>query len=104
MNEVRVTQLGINDFNQNETSSTIYPNPVTKQSIIEINSNTAEMTQFTIMNMNGALISRRMIPINQGVNQISLSDFEMESLSTGVYFITINNNSVNLQRRFIVAK
>ncbi len=104
MNEVRVTQLGINDFNQNETSSTIYPNPVTKQSIIEINSNTAEMTQFTIMNMNGALISRRMIPINQGVNQISLSDFEMESLSTGVYFMTINNNSVNLQRRFIVAK
>ncbi len=105
MNEVRVTQpLGVNDFNQNETSSTIYPNPVTKQSIIEINSNTAEMTQFTILNMNGALISRQMIPINQGINQISLSDFEMESLPIGVYFMTINNNSVNSHKRFIIAE
>ena len=104
MNEVRVTQLGINDFNQNETSSTIYPNPVTKQSIIEINSNTAEMTQFTIMNMNGALISRQMIPINQGVNQISLSDFEIENLPIGVYFMTLSNNSVNSHKRFIIAE
>ena len=105
MNMIRVTQpLGVNDFNENNTSYTIYPNPVTKQSIIEINSNTAEMTQFTIMNMNGTLISNKMIPINQGINQISISDFEIENLPIGVYFMTINNNSVNLQRRFIVAK
>jgi len=105
MNEIRVTQpLGLTDFNESKTSYTIYPNPVTKQSIIEINSNTTEMTQFTIMNMNGALISNQMIPIHQGINQISFSDFEMERLPIGVYFMTINNNSVNLQRRFIIAK
>ena len=105
MNEIRVTQpLGISDFNEHNTSYIIYPNPVTIQSIIDINSNTAEMTQFTIMNMNGALISNQMIPINQGINQISLSDFEMERLPIGVYFMSINNNHVNLHRRFIIAK
>ena len=105
MNMIRVTQpLGVNDFNENNTSYTIYPNPVTKQSIIEINSNTAEMTQFTILNMNSTLISSQMIPINQGVNQISLSDFEIENLPIGVYFMTIKNKQVSSQRRFIIAK
>ena len=105
MNEVRVTQpLAINDFNESDTAYTIYPNPVTKQSIIEINSNTAEMTQFTILNTNGTLISNQMILINQGINKISLSDFGIENLSIGVYFMTINNNYVTSQRRFIIAK
>jgi peptidylprolyl isomerase len=105
MNEVRVTQpLGVNDFDERNTSYTIYPNPVTKQSVIEINSNTAEMTQFTILNMNGALISSQMIPIHQGINKISISDFEMESLPIGVYFMSLNNNHVNSHRRFIIAE
>ena len=103
MNEVRITQFGINDINNNESSS-IYPNPVTNQSILEINSNTAEMTQFTILNMNGALISRKMTSINHGINKISLSDLEIESLPIGVYFMTINNNSVNSYKRFVIAK
>ncbi len=105
MNEIRVTQpLGLTDFDESTTSNIIYPNPVTKQSIIEINSNTAEMTQFTILNMNSTLISSQMIPINQGVNQISLSDFEIENLPIGVYFMTIKNKQVSSQRRFIIAK
>ncbi len=104
MNEVRITQLGVNDINDIETSSSIYPNPVTNQSIIEINSNTAEMTQFSILNMNGALISNQTVQVNQGINKINLSDFNIESLPVGVYFMTINNNSVNSHKRFIIAE
>ena len=104
MNEVRITQLGLNDINDSETSSSIYPNPVTNQSIIEINSNTAEMTQFSILNMNGALISNQTVQVNQGINKINLSDFNIESLPVGVYFMTINNNSVNSHKRFIIAE
>ena len=60
MNMVRVTQpLGINDFDANKATFTIYPNPITKESIIEINSKTSAMTQFSIMNVNGAVIATK---------------------------------------------
>jgi len=105
MNMIRVTQpLSVGDFDTSESSYTIYPNPITKQSIIEINSETADMTQFSIMNMNGAILSTQTIQVNQGVNKISLSDFQTDKLPVGMYFMTINNNDIVTQRRFLISE
>lgn len=105
MNRVRVTQpLGINDFDANDSSFTIYPNPITKQSIIEINSKTTDMTLFSIMNVNGAILATRKIQVNEGVNKINLSDFQIDKLPVGMYFMSINNNNLVTQRRFLISE
>jgi len=105
MNMVRVTQpLATTDFNANESSYTIYPNPVTKQSVIEINSKTADMTQFSIMNVNGALLATQNIHVQEGVNKINLADFQIDKLPAGMYFMSISNNAVVTQKRFLVSE
>jgi|SRR5690606_19386479 len=104
MNMVRVTQLGTNDLETSNLSFTIYPNPVTKQSVVEINSRTAEMTNFSIMNINGALLATNTIQVNEGLNKINLSDFQIEKLPVGMYFISINNNKIVTQKRFLISE
>lgn len=105
MNMVRVTSpLSINDFRANESSYSIYPNPVTAQSVIEINSKTSKTTQFSILNMNGAILAKKEIDINEGINRISLSDFQTDKLAAGIYFMSIKNDAVTIQKRFLIAK
>ncbi|MEH6764923.1 MAG: peptidylprolyl isomerase [Aequorivita antarctica] len=105
MNMVRVTQpLGTNDLDATESSYTIYPNPVTKQSVIEINSKTTDMTLFSIMNVNGAILATQNIQVQEGLNRINLSDFQIDKLPVGMYFMTINNNAVVTQKRFLVSE
>jgi cyclophilin family peptidyl-prolyl cis-trans isomerase len=105
MNEIRVTgPLGVTVFDKNKDLVSIYPNPISEASMIEINSSTADMTEFSVLNINGALLSKQMIQVNQGVNRISLSDFKLYNLSNGVYFMMINNNEVISQKRFLIVK
>jgi peptidylprolyl isomerase len=105
MNMVRVTQpLAISDFGTNESKFTIYPNPITNQSVIEINSKTSDITSFSIFNVNGALLATRNIQVNEGLNKINLSDFQTEKLPAGMYFMSINNNDVVTQKRFLVSE
>ena len=105
INMIRVTQpLAIDDFNASDSSFVIYPNPVTKESIIEINSKTTDMTMFSIINVNGAIIATQQIQINEGVNRINLSEFQIDKLPVGMYFMSLNNNDVVAQKRFLVSE
>ncbi|MGO3181754.1 MAG: peptidylprolyl isomerase [Aequorivita sp.] len=105
MNRVRVTQpLAVNSFEANESSLTIYPNPITDQSVLEINSKTTDMTLFSVMNVNGAILATKQIKINEGLNKINLSDFQIDKLPVGMYFMSINNNDVVTQKRFLVSE
>jgi peptidylprolyl isomerase len=105
MNMVRVTQpLATTDFNANEAAYTIYPNPVTKQSVVEINSKTTAMTEFSIRNVNGAVLATKKIQVNQGVNKIHLTDFQIDKLAVGMYFMAITNDAFVTQKRFLVSE
>jgi len=105
MNMVRVTQpLATTDFKANEAAYTIYPNPVTKQSVVEINSKTTAMTEFSIRNVNGAVLATKKIQVNQGVNKIDLTDFQIDKLAVGMYFMAITNDAFVTQKRFLVSE
>lgn len=105
MNRVRVTQpLSTNDFDTNNASFSIYPNPVTERSLIEINSKTAEKTLFSIMNVNGAILATKTIQVNEGVNKIDFSDFQIDKLPVGMYFMSLKNNTVVSQKRFLISE
>ena len=104
MNMVRVTQpLATTNFDANKSLFTIYPNPVTNQSVIEINSKTSNMTLFSILNVNGALLATQNIQVNEGINSINLGDFQIDKLPVGMYFMSITNNETVVQKRFLVA-
>ena len=104
MDSIRVTQpfLALPNFDNNKYSFSIQPNPITKQSVIEINSNTNDKVEFSILNMNGALVAKKTIQINEGVNKIWLSDFGVNNLSTGMYFMTLNSNNNISHKRFLI--
>ena len=103
MDSIRVTQsLGVTNYDKNEASAVIYPNPISENSVIEINSSTNDMTEFSILNMNGVLVDKKIIEVKQGVNKIRLTDFELVNLSNGVYFLLMKNNDVISQKRFLI--
>lgn len=104
MNMVRVTEpLATNAIDANESLYSIYPNPITHQSLIEITSKINDMTLFSIMNVNGVVLASKKIQINTGVNKINLTDFQIDKLPAGVYFMAINSNHVVTQKRFVIA-
>lgn len=104
MDSIRVTQpLALHDFDENKYSFSIQPNPITKQSVIEINSRINDQTEFTIFNINGMLVSKKTIQVNQGINKINFSEFGIANLSSGVYFMMLNMNNSISYKRFIVA-
>lgn len=105
MNMVRVTgPLAIDDLNAFESSFNIYPNPITNQSVVEINSKTSTMTEFSIMNINGALLNNRKIQVHEGLNKINVSDFQVTNLPVGMYFLVIKNNDIVTQKRFLISE
>lgn len=105
INKLRVTQpLEINDMDVINASYNIYPNPVTKHSIIEIESKMEGKTTFSIINMKGATLATKQMDIKQGKNRINLSDFQVGKLPVGTYFISIKNGDFVAQKRFIVAE
>jgi hypothetical protein len=77
---------------------------VTKQSVVEINSKTTAMTEFSIRNVNGAVLATKKIQVNQGVNKIHLTDFQIDKLAVGMYFMAITNDAFVTQKRFLVSE
>lgn len=105
INMIRVTQpLSTSDFELSDPTFTIAPNPITQESIIEINSLESAATQFTIMNINGAKIATQQIQLKPGLNKINVSYFQLPILPSGVYFMTVNNNKITTQKRFLVSE
>jgi len=104
MDSIRVTEpfLALPNFDQNKYSFSIQPNPITKLSIIELNSNTNDKVEFSILNMNGALVAKKTIQINEGVNKITLSNFGVDNLSNGMYFMMLNSNNKISHKRFLI--
>lgn len=105
INMIRVTQpLSISDFEISDPTFIISPNPITTESVIEINSLENAVTQFTILTINGAKIASKQFELNPGVNKIYVSDFQLATLPAGVYFMAINNNKMTSEKRFLVSE
>ncbi len=104
MDSIRVTQpiLGLSDIKTNDYSFNIQPNPITNQSVIEINSTNANMAEFSIFNLNGILIERKKIEVNQGLTKINMTEFDIDNLANGVYFMKLNSKNNSAHKRFLI--
>ena len=72
----------------------IYPNPGAGQFNVVINNSDIEgLANLNILDTKGGLVHRRSVFINSGINMYVVN----QNLSTGVYFINIENGSSSTQ-------
>ena len=96
-----VATTGINTHTRNESSLTIYPNPMYESSEIAFYSGSKDLSIIEIYNIEGKRIISQEQQINHGRNV-----FEIAGLSTGVYFARVSTtvwrstiNFVSLQHK-----
>ncbi len=103
MDSIRVTEpfLAVTDFEKDASAAIVYPNPITERSVVAFKNETVDVAHVSIVSLNGILVSNQIVELNQGVNRLKLSNFGVDDLSSGMYFITIDNGKTSVQKRFV---
>lgn len=89
--------IGLNDIQVSETSLSIFPNPVNEALNIEI-SGILKNAEIEIYNSSG-MIQKRISNIHSGNIQI-----ETSNLTSGIYFIVLQDCDSRMSRKFIIRK
>ncbi|MFK5857430.1 MAG: T9SS type A sorting domain-containing protein [Bacteroidota bacterium] len=93
----------VTDINSHDmiTSMEIYPNPVTDIINIKIEVNNQANLQYRIINQQGQVIHFQEVK----VNELLIFSVETDNLTTGIYFVQINNNKgYTFTKKFVVTK
>ncbi len=91
--------LGVNEITNTISSFDVFPNPATDFTSFKINSKTNTDAKFEVYNALGSSISNKTIALNEGKNKI---DYNVESLSSGIYFASIKIGTSTITKKFIV--
>jgi hypothetical protein len=105
----RLTQT---DFNGKQSSSdlvavsfepeptlSVYPNPISNSITLMFTDNGRnDNSTYYIYDAIGKLIRSEVLPVNKGVNSVSL---DLSSLESGVYFISVRSETQVMQQKFI---
>ena len=106
MDSVRVTRfpLGTKPVIPNNSTVKVYPNPITNESVILYNGLTTNKVTISIFGQNGVLVANQSVGVSIGRNQIALSSFNANELPNGIYFMTINNGTELVRKKFVVMR
>ena len=107
MDSVRVTQfpLGVEQpFIGDNSTVTVYPNPITNQSVMLYHSSISGDVNIAVYNQNGVLISNQTVQVDNGRNLLPLSNFKTAELPNGVYFIAINDGTGLVRKKFVLMR
>ena len=83
--------LGINTFSQDKIHYSIYPNPLTENTIIKITSTQNEDALLSIFDVVGNVLIHKTIQLANGENEIDLN--ELNAFKNGMYFVQIKTIS-----------
>ena len=78
----------------------VFPNPVNDQARIQFITGNANEVTFSVFNLLGEEVEKRIIAANRGVNDIV---FNTSNYSSGVYMYSINNGQNIITKRMIIA-
>lgn len=82
--------------------SGVYPNPSISKSYVNITSaQNLDGVNISILNSLGALVNSKTINLNSGTNKVMI---DSESLSSGMYFISITSGASTATRKIIINK
>lgn len=81
--------------------SGVYPNPSKNGSSITVNSKSSADVSLSVINALGDVVYTKPVSLSAGSNVISTGS---ETLSAGVYFVTISGANTSISRKFVVLK
>ena len=68
------------------TELTLYPNPVSNQLTVDINSSKVQTTEVSVLFLSGQMVQQRSVPIKAGHNSIKM---DVSMLTPGVYLLQV---------------
>lgn len=89
----RVALLNVNELDNKKNNISIYPNPVSANSIVEIHTSSTQTSTVDLYDCMGTLVSRSFIELEKGVNTISVAQFIETKLPAGIYFFQLEGSS-----------
>ncbi|MDX2174066.1 MAG: T9SS type A sorting domain-containing protein [Bacteroidota bacterium] len=94
------TPTGINESSNVSISSfEAYPNPASDFTSFKINSSKNTDAKLEVFNSLGSVVSSKNISLNEGKNKL---DYNVENLSSGIYFASIKIGGSTTTKKFIV--
>ncbi len=88
-------------YQQDNFAVTIFPNPANSNISIEINSNKNSNLAVSVMDINGRIYLKENISVNSG---LSKSVLDISSLSSGIYFVAIDNGEIITNKKLVVLR
>ncbi len=87
------------DNEEENNTLRIYPNPASDQFTLEYLSSTSELTQLTIINLDGKKIAEHSFQMKEGINT---SLIPLEGITSGVYFVQMKTVGRDFVERLII--
>jgi len=96
-----ITVEGPNSIsNINNVKFNIYPNPTNGNLFLELSSNENQKINVSITNQIGITVINKEIYLNQ----LSKSEFDLSNISSGIYFLSLKGDNINLVQKIVVQK
>lgn len=89
----RVALLNVSEIAIEKKNIAIYPNPVTADSQITIEASYSGLTEITLYDCIGTLISRSVISLEKGTNTVRLQQVMQAEYTAGIYFLQLEGSS-----------
>lgn len=106
MDSVRVTlnPTGIDEMNIELLNVNIFPNPVTEESLITIESNSEHAASISIYNQLGMELYREKRDLTVGENYISFQRNQLNSFPEGMYYLVLKDQNSSSQHKFMLVR
>jgi cyclophilin family peptidyl-prolyl cis-trans isomerase len=103
MDSVRITPIatGLDELLNDDAALTIFPNPVTTESTIWMESPAEKTVQISIYNQQGQRMAEQEKKLTNGTNTISIKEIFETDLSPGVYYLTVTDGTVISRKKFV---
>jgi hypothetical protein len=79
-------------------SISLYPNPVKKLAVVEVNANKAERTLYSIVDISGRIVATKSVQLQPGLNRFELA---LSALTPGVYNFRLLTGGSQLTKRIV---
>ncbi len=93
MDSLRVTGsfLSQDEIEDNKFLSSVYPNPINSQSILDFHSPKAYAINVTCIDLTGKVVSQHSFEVDEGKNKIPVSEMLPTSAQPGIYFLNVHS-------------
>lgn len=81
-----------NDFN-------VFPNPFVNEFTISLNATQNEVTSIDLLDLQGKLVTKQIIALNQGQNSIEINN--LSQVQAGIYFLRVSHNGTVQTKKIV---